>query len=82
MKAIIFNDTQNFNGSLNLVNNRFDKNKKRFWKYKQYIPFLIDKIKSMDGLNIEKIELTKAYFYEGRYNSKLITNFTWDVIKR
>lgn len=77
MKAIIFNDTQNFNGSLNLVNSRFNKSNKRFWEYKKYIPFIINKIKNMDAFADKNIELVKTFFYEGRYNSKLITNFTW-----
>jgi uncharacterized LabA/DUF88 family protein len=54
-----------------------NKNKKIFWKYKKYIPFLINKIQSLDGFYDKHIELTKTFFYEGKYNSKLITNFTW-----
>lgn len=48
MKVIIFNDTQNFNGSLDFINSRFKKQDKRFWDYKKYIPFLIEKIKQED----------------------------------
>lgn len=77
MNVIIFNDTQNFNGSLNFINKRFDKNKKRFWNYKKYLPFLIEKIKSIDNLKKEEFKLVKTFFYEGRYSNKLIKNFKW-----
>jgi uncharacterized LabA/DUF88 family protein len=82
MKVIIFNDTQNFNGSLNFINNRFGKNEKRFWNYKKYIPFLMKKIKSIDNLNKEEFQLIKTYFYEGRYNSKLIGSHRWNCNKK
>ena len=77
MKIIIFNDAQNFNGSLQFLNERFNKQNQRFWNYKKYIPFLIKKIKSIDNLNNEDLNLSKVYFYEGRYNSKLINNLRW-----
>lgn len=74
MKAIIFNDTQNFNGSLNFLNERFSYASKRFWNYKKYIPFLIEKINSLNEFRGEGgIELKKVYFYEGRYNSGIIS---------
>jgi len=77
MKVVIFNDTQNFNGSLNFINNRFKKDEKRFWNYKKYIPFLMKKIKSIDNLNKEDFQLIKTYFYEGRYNSRLLNSHQW-----
>ncbi len=77
MKVIIFNDTQNFNGSLDFLNDRFSKKEKRFWDYKKYIPFLIKKLKSIDGFENIDFELKKVFFYEGRYNSKLISNMSW-----
>lgn len=77
MKVIIFNDTQNFNGSLNIINERFNRNEKRFWDYKKYIPFLIKKIKSIDNLNDKEFQLIKTFFYEGKYNSNLMKNFRW-----
>jgi uncharacterized LabA/DUF88 family protein len=78
MRVIIFNDTQNFNGSLNLINEKFKKSEKRFWNYKKYIPLLIQKIKSVDNLNKEEFELIKTFFYEGKYSSKLINNLRWN----
>lgn len=77
MKVVIFNDTQNFNGSLNFLNERFKKDQKRFWNYKKYIPFLMKKIKSVDSLNQEELKLSKTYFYEGKYSSKLINSLRW-----
>jgi len=51
MKVIIFNDKQNFDGSLNFLNKSLLKGKKRFWNYEKYIPFLIDKVTSFDKLS-------------------------------
>lgn len=78
MKLIIFNDTQNFNGSLNFINLKFKKQEKRFWNYKKYIPFLVEKVKSIDTLDKSGLELVKTYFYEGKYNSNLISSLKWN----
>jgi len=83
MKAIIFNDTQNFNGSLNFLNERFNYANKRFWNYKKYIPFLMEKINSLNEFNGEgNIELKKVYFYEGRYSSGIISKSKWFCNKK
>lgn len=77
MKVIIFNDTQNFNGSLNLINQRFSKKNKRFWNYQKYLPFLLEKVKSKGYFEDKKLELVKVYFYEGKYSNSLIKDLTW-----
>lgn len=77
MRIIIFNDTQNFNGSLNFINDRFKNGEKRFWDYKKYIPFLIKKLQSIDNLSKEDFQLVKTYFYEGKYSSNLINSLRW-----
>lgn len=82
MKVIIFNDTQNFNGSLNFINSRFKKQDKRFWDYKKYIPFLIQKIKQEDDFDKSELQLVKTYFYEGKYNSNLISSLEWNCNKK
>lgn len=79
MRVIIFNDTQNFNGSLNLINDRFKNKDKRFWNYNKYMPFLLKKINSLKGFNNIKLQLVKAYFYEGRYSSTIMKNFRWST---
>jgi len=81
VKVIIFNDTQNFNGSLNFINDRLTRNEKRFWNYKKYIPFLLEKIKSLDGFDDINLQLIKTNFYEGRYSSNIIKNFEWGCHK-
>ncbi len=78
MRVIIFNDTQNFNGSLNFVNYKFKKKEKRFWDYKRYIPFLIEKLKSIDGMDKTDFKLIKTFFYEGKYSSTLINKSRWN----
>lgn len=77
MKVIIFNDKENFDGSLNLINQRFKPKDKRFWNYEKYIPFLVDKLKSIDQLKKADLQLTKTIFYTGKYTSKLINSFKW-----
>lgn len=74
---MIFNDVQNFNGSLSLLNNRFKKDEKRFWDYKKYIPFLINKLRSLQDFNNINFTLIKAFFYQGSYSNNLIKNFKW-----
>ena len=82
MKVIIFNDKQNFDGSLNLLNKRFTGGKRRFWLYEEYIPFLINKIKSFDNLSKIEPQLVKTLFYSGRYSSKLINSFKWSCYEK
>lgn len=82
MRVIVFNDAQNFNGSLNFINERFRKDEKRFWDYKKYIPFLVKKLKSIDNLNNEEFQLIKTFFYEGKYSSNLINKFRWNCNKK
>lgn len=77
MKVIIFNDTQNFNGSLNFINEKFKKEQERFWNYKKYIPFILKKVKSLSEFNHLDLQLVKTYFYGGKYSSKLIRSFKW-----
>lgn len=80
MKLIIFNDKENFDGCLNLINKRFPKGQRRFWDINKYIPFLLKKVKDIDGgiFKGENVELIKTYFYTGKYNSKLIQRFKWN----
>ncbi len=80
MRVIIFNDIKNFDGCLNLVNERFPKGQKRFWNIDKYIPFLLDKIKSLDKeeFNKEELKLIKTFIYTGRYNSKTIAGIKWN----
>ncbi|MBS3163443.1 NYN domain-containing protein [Candidatus Woesearchaeota archaeon] len=77
MRVILFNDKQNFDGSLSLLNKRYGRDKKRFWNYEKYIPFLIEKIKSIDPLKNEELQLIKSYFYTGKYSSNIISSFKW-----
>lgn len=82
MKVTIFNDKQNFDGSLDLINKGLSKDKKRFWKYEKYVPFLIKKIRSIDRLEKNEFELTKTFFYSGRYNSDILNRFKWNCNKK
>lgn len=54
MKVIIFNDLDNFNGSLSIINKDLKEDKKRFWDIDKYIPFLLEKIKNLDKSKFSK----------------------------
>lgn len=74
---MIFNDVQNFNASLELLNNRYERKDKRFWDYNKYFSFLVRKVNSLDKFSQDKWILDKVFFYTGKYNSKLIENLKW-----
>lgn len=60
MKVIIFNDIDNFDASLNLVNKKFKEGQKRFWGYKKYLPFILEKVKNLDNkLQKDKLIIEK-----------------------
>jgi uncharacterized LabA/DUF88 family protein len=79
MRVIIFNDIENFNGSLNLVNSNLPEGEKRFWDINKYVPFILRKVKSLDKekLSQENLELMKIFIYTGKYSSKLIYKIKW-----
>jgi len=83
MKVIIFNDKDNFDASLNLVNKKFPKGKKRFWNYKKYIPFILEKVKNLDN-KFQKNELkpVKSIFYTGKYTSSILSSFKWNCYQK
>lgn len=76
-KVVIFSDKDNFEGSLKLINNHYGQGKKRFWDINKYIPFLMEKLSELKGMEKQELKLVKTYFYTGRYFSKLISNFKW-----
>ncbi len=80
MKVIIFNDLDNFNGSLSIINKDLKEDKKRFWDIDKYIPFLLEKIKNLDKSKFskEELKLIKTYIYTGRYNSKILCGLMWN----
>jgi len=79
MKVIIFNDLDNFNGSLNIINKDLEEEEKRFWDIDKYIPFLLEKIKSLDKSKFskEEVKLIKTHIYTGRYSSKILYGLIW-----
>lgn len=84
MRVIIFNDIKNFDGCLNFINEKYPKGKKRFWDIDKYIPFILEKIRTLDKekFNKEETKLIKTFIYTGRYNSKIITGFKWNCNKK
>lgn len=83
MKIIIFNDKDNFDASLNLVNKKFKEGQKRFWGYKKYLPFILEKVKNLDNkFQKNELKLVKTIFYTGKYTSKILSSFKWNCYKK
>jgi len=80
MKVLIFNDKDNFDGCLRLINdNLFSDGQKRFWDYNKYLPAIFSKVKQLDERfkADSDFKLVNTIFYSGRYNAKVISNFKW-----
>lgn len=82
MKVIIFNDKDNLDGALNMLNRSYGEGNKRFWDFNKYIPFLFEKLKELEGFKDKDLKLTKTFFYTGRYNSKLLSKVVYDCKKK
>ncbi len=80
MKVIIFNDIDNFNGSLNIINEKLGDGEKRFWDIDKYTPFILEKIKGLEKSKFskEELKLIKTYVYTGKYSSKIISGLIWN----
>ncbi len=72
MRIIIFNDKNNLDGSLNLVNRKLGKGKKRFWKIEDCHSFLFEKLGEVFSWKPEELKLIRSYIYTGQYNSKIL----------
>jgi len=79
MRVIIFLDKNNFDGSLKLINKDYPQGQKRFWNINKYIPFLLEKIKTLDKEKFNKgeLKLIKTFIYTGRYNSEIVYKIKW-----
>ncbi len=82
MKVIIFNDKNNFEGSLNIINNTYGKGNRRFWDFDKCIQFMFQKLKGLEGFKDKELELVKIYLYTGKYNSEVVSNFSWQCMQK
>ena len=82
MKVIIFNDKDNFQGALKIINKELPEGEKRFWDYNRYIPFIFKKLQELDGFKEVSLELVNTIFYTGKYTSKLVYKVNWDCRKK
>jgi len=78
MNVVIFNDKDNLDGSLKLLNKGYALGEKRFWDYKKYIPFFFEKLKELEGFKDKDLKLVKTFFYTGKYNSRLVNKIKID----
>ena len=62
MKVIIFNDKDNFQGALKIINKELPEGAKRFWDYNRYIPFIFKKLQELDGFKETSLELVNTIF--------------------
>ncbi|MBI2576761.1 NYN domain-containing protein [Candidatus Woesearchaeota archaeon] len=74
MKAIIFNDKDNSDRSLNRLNKKRSFDDKRFWKIGLFHGYIFDKVKGLLVNQCSSIELVKTLIYTGEYNPRAINN--------
>jgi uncharacterized LabA/DUF88 family protein len=72
MRVILFNDKNNFDGSLNLINRNLEKGRKRFWKIEDCHSYLFKKLTEVFSWREEDFNLIRSYIYTGEYTSKLL----------
>ena len=72
MRVIIFNDKDNFDGSINKLNGRFEKGKKRFWRIEKCHSFLFKKLSEVFSWKDGELKLLRSYIYTGEYNADII----------
>lgn len=72
MRVIIFNDKNNFDGSLNLINRALGKGRKRFWRVENCHSYLFRKLGEVFSWKPEELKLIRSYIYTGQYNSKIL----------
>lgn len=72
MRVIIFNDKNNFEGSLNLLNERKKKGEKRFWRIELCIQYLFKKLGEIFSWKPEELKLIRTYIYTGEYTTRIL----------
>ena len=74
MKAIIFNDKENSDRSMNRLNKNRQTDTQRFWKIKLFHDFIFQKVGFLLKKQCADLELVKAMIYTGEYNAKALNN--------
>lgn len=74
---MIFNDKNNFEGCLSVLNKRRADGQKRFWKFQEYHNFFFNKLKEMLNIKNNHLELIRTYVYTGKYNSDIISALSY-----
>jgi uncharacterized LabA/DUF88 family protein len=72
MRVIIFNDKDNFDGSLNLINKNLEKGRKRFWRIEKCHNYTFKKLTETFNIKPEEFKLIRSYIYTGEYTSQLL----------
>lgn len=75
MRTIIFNDKDNFEGSLIALQNKLDK--KFNWDYEKLQKIIFNKLKEKSHWNNDELKLIRAYLYTGEYNSDILKTQKW-----
>jgi uncharacterized LabA/DUF88 family protein len=74
MKAIIFNDKENSDRSLNRLNRARDNSHQRFWEIKLFHAHILHIVKELLKNKVHCVELVKALIYTGEYNARALNN--------
>jgi len=72
MRVILFNDKNNFDGSLNLINKSLEKGRKRFWRIENCHSYIFEKLAEVFSWKPEELKLIRSYIYTGEYTSKVL----------
>ena len=75
MRTIIFNDKDNFEGSLIAL--QIKLNKKFNWNYEKLQKIIFNKLKEKSHWNNEELKLIRSYLYTGEYNSEILKSQKW-----
>lgn len=75
MRIIIFNDKDNFEGSLIALRNKLGK--KFNWDYEKIQQIIFNKLKEKSPWNNDELKLIRAYLYTGEYNSDILKTQKW-----
>lgn len=72
MRVIIFNDKQNSDRSLELLNKKRTEEDKRFWKIDPFHQLIFKKIKELLSNKTTNLEIVRTYVYTGEYTPEAI----------
>jgi len=77
MRVILFNDKENSDCSLRLINNNRTSTGKtrRYWKIQRFHNFIYNKLSDILKDRTKSLELVRTYVYTGKYTPEMMNSF-------